>query len=122
MLTYAEAENELNGNTADARKYLVQVHRRSNQTATPAEDKLLDPSGLSQQELRSAILAERAQELCFESQRRFDLTRWGIFKQVMSSLGIKQSINKVREDKHLLVPLPINELQSNTTIQQNPGW
>lgn len=122
LLTYAEAENELNGNTADARKYLVQVHRRSNQTATAADDKLLDPSGLSQQELRSAILAERAQELAFESQRRYDLTRWGIFKQVMGSLGIKQSINKVRDDKHLLLPLPTNELQSNTTIQQNPGW
>lgn len=122
LLTYAEAENELNGNTADARKYFLQVRKRSNPTGTVAKDPLLDPTGLSQLAMRSAILAERAEELHFESNRRYDLTRWGIFTQVMSKLGIKQGINKVRDTKHLLLPLPIDETQSNTGISQNPGW
>ena len=122
LLTYAEAENELNGNTADARRYFVQVRRRSNQTATVAQDPLLDPVGLNQQALRSAILEERAQELYCEGNRRYDLIRWGIFIPVMSELGNRMSINKVRTRKHLLLPLPNSEVSANTTIQQNYGW
>jgi len=122
LLTYAEAETELNGNTADARKYFVEVHRRSNKTATPAQDPLLNPTGLSQLQLRSAILEERAQELHFEANRRYDLIRWGIFLPVMSELGIRQSINKARTQKHLLLPLPNSEVSANTSIEQNFGW
>ena len=123
LLTYAEAETELNGNTADARKYFVQVRRRSNQNVTTAQDPLLDPTGLSQLQLRSAIFAERGQELHFESNRRYDLTRWGVFLPVMNKIGVsKQGINKNRDPRNLLLPLPISEVQSNTTIKQNPGW
>lgn len=122
LLTYAEAENELNGNTPDARRYFVQVRRRSNKTATVAQDPLLDPAGLSQVQLRSAILAERAQELHYESNRRYDLIRWGIFLPVMSQLGVRQSINKVRTQKHLLLPISPAEVSANRAIQQNFGW
>ena len=122
LLTYAEAENELNGNTPDARRYFVQVRRRSNQTATVVQDPLLDPIGLSQLQLRSTILAERAQELHFESNRRYDLIRWGIFLPVMSQLGIRQSINKARTQKHLLLPISPSEISANRSIQQNFGW
>ncbi len=122
LLTYAEAETELNGNTAEARRYFVQVRRRSNQAVTVAQYPLLDPAGLSQLQLRSAILAERAQELHFESNRRYDLIRWGIFLPVMSQIGIRQSINKVRTQKHLLLPIAGSELSANRTIQQNFGW
>ncbi|WP_375418270.1 RagB/SusD family nutrient uptake outer membrane protein [uncultured Hymenobacter sp.] len=123
LLTYAEAENELNGNTADARKYFVQVRRRSNQNVTVAQDPLLDPAGLSQQDMRSVILAERAQELHFESNRRYDLQRWGVYLQVMNKIGVsKQSINKNRDPRTLLVPLPVSEVLSNSAATQNAGW
>ncbi len=123
LLTYAEAETELNGNTADARKYYLQVRRRSNQNVTVAQDPLLDPSGLSQLQLRSAILAERAQELHFESNRRFDLQRWGVFLQVMNKIGVsRQNVNKARDPRTLLVPLPVGEVLANPAVTQNPGW
>ncbi len=123
LLTYAEAENELNGNTADARKYYLQVRRRSNQNVTTAQDPLLNPVGLSQLQLRSAIFAERDQELCFESNRRFDLQRWGVYLQAMNKIGIsKQNVNKNRDPRTLLVPLPVSEITSNTSVTQNAGW
>jgi len=123
LLIYAEAEAELNGNTPDARKYYLQVRRRSNQNVTVAQDPLLDPSKLSQLQLRSAILAERAQELHFESNRRFDLQRWGVYLQVMNKIGVsRQNINKNRDPRTLLVPLPVAEVLANPAVTQNAGW
>lgn len=123
LLTYAEAENELNGNTAAARQYYAQVRRRSNPGVTTTADPLLNPVSLSQTQLRSAILAERAQELHFESNRRYDLQRWGIYLQVMNQIGVSnQNIIKTRSAKHLLLPLPAAEISSSTLVMQNPGW
>ena len=123
LLVYAEAENELNGNTADARKYYLQVRQRSNPSVTPAQDQLLNPAGLTQLEMRSAIFAERGQEFYFESDRRYDLMRWGVFLPVMNAIGVSnQNIIKTRTAKNLLLPLPQNEVLSSPQIQQNPGW
>ena len=123
LLLYAEAENELNGNTADARKYYLQVRRRSNQTVAVAQDPLLDPSRLSQLQMRSAIFAERAQELAFESDRRYDLQRWGVYLQVMNQIGLsRQQVLKSRDPRTLLVPLPVAEVLANPSVTQNAGW
>jgi len=123
LLLYAEAENELNGNTADARKYYLQVRRRSNQTVTVAQDPLLDPSKLSQLQMRSAIFAERAQELAFESDRRYDLQRWGVYLQTMNQIGLsRQQVLKSRDPRTLLVPLPVAEVLANPSVTQNAGW
>ena len=123
LLLYAEAENELNGNTALARQYYVQVRRRSNQSVTTTQDPLLNPTGLSQFQLRSAIFAERGQELAFESDRRFDLQRWGVYLQVLNKIGVsKQNINKNRDPRTLLVPLPVAEITANPAVTQNAGW
>lgn len=123
LLMYAEAENELNGNTADARKYFVEVRRRSNPNASVAADPLLNPVNLTQTEFRGTILAERAQEFSLESNRRFDLIRWGIFLPVMNKIDLsKQNIIKRRAARNLLLPLPETEVLSSTQIKQNPGW
>ena len=123
LLLYAEAENELNGNTADARQYYLQVRQRSNPNVTAAQDPLLNPAGLTQLEMRSAIFAERGQELYFESDRRYDLNRWGVFLPVMNAIGVSnQNVIKTRTDRSLLLPLPQNEVLSSPQIKQNPGW
>ena len=123
LLIYAEAENELNGNTPDARKYYLQVRVRSNQTATVAQDPLLDPSKLNQLQMRSAIFAERGQELAFESDRRYDLQRWGVYLQTMNQIGLsKQNVLKTRDQRTLLVPLPVAEVLANPSVTQNAGW
>ena len=115
MLIYAEAENELDHGD-EAVTCLNLVRKRSNAVqlaVAPGKDAL-----------RSAILEERAKELACEGDRRWDLIRWGIYIDAMNAVGLDDSgVNKSRESKHLLFPIPQDELNSNTAINENnPGW
>lgn len=76
-LILAEAENELNGPTASAYQQVNDIRNRAGLASLP--------NGLTKDNLRDKIIAERAIELCGEAKRHFDLVRWGIFKQKMDS-------------------------------------
>ncbi|MGQ1945715.1 RagB/SusD family nutrient uptake outer membrane protein [Geofilum sp. OHC36d9] len=123
LLTYAEAANEYNGApTAEALNALNLVRGRSS-----ASLKSLDgASGIGDLvSFRSAVLEERARELALEGDRRWDLIRWGIYLQVMNSIGGNDEvgIRKIREEKHLLYPIPTDEVLNNSAINKNnPGW
>lgn len=116
ILMVAEAENEINGPSANAYAALNTIRTRVNSSAAP--------TGMNQEQFRSFVLAERAREFALEGVRRFDLMRWGIYLQVMNKITIGQNnISKVRTLKNMLLPLPLNELNSNTAIKgNNPGW
>lgn len=119
LLGFAEAENEVNGPTADAYLYLNMVRTRSH--ASPA------PTGMNQQQFRSFVFEERGRELTFESQRRYDLLRWGVYLQVMNKLGVVQQgndqISKVRASRNLLFPISTDEINANPSLGgNNPGW
>ena len=120
LLMFAEAENELNPASQAARDALNQVRRRSNATAPAA---FFDLSAKNQLQLRSEIVGERGRELHFEANRRFDLIRWGVYLQAMNKIGTSaQSVNKSRDPRTLLLPLPVNEIASSPAITQNPGY
>ena len=118
LLMHAEAENEISatGPTTAAYNSLGLVRSRANASAAV--------SGMTQEQFRSFVLAERAREFNLEGIRRFDLQRWGIYLQVMNKISTGQNnISKVRSLKNLLLPLPLNELNANTAIKtNNPGW
>lgn len=120
LLMYAEAENEVNGPTANAYKYLNQVRERSHASDAAA--------GMSQQTFRSFVFAERGREFVFEAQRRYDLLRWGVYLQTMNQIGVviqgNDRLSKVRSSRNLLFPISTDELNSNTALngQNNPGW
>lgn len=123
VLIYAEAANEVDGPNADALEALNSVRRRSN-----AQEFELG-TGIGQlstkEDIRSAIIEERAMELAYEQDRRWDLIRWGIYLQVMNAIGAVDEINipKIRESKHLLYPIPQDEMLTNKQItENNPGW
>ncbi len=116
ILMVAEAENEINGPNATAYTALNTIRTRVAASAASA--------GMNQEEFRSFVLAERAREFALEGVRRFDLMRWGIYLPVMNKITSGQnSISKIRSLKNMLLPLPLNELNSNTAIKgNNPGW
>lgn len=126
-LMYAEAENEINGANTNAYNALNTVRFRSFPTtgspAVPVPEAYAT-AGMTQEQFRSFVLAERARELNLEGIRRFDLMRWGIYLKVMNKISSGQNnISKVRTAKNLLLPIPINELNSNTALKSNnPGW
>ncbi len=98
----------------------------------------LTPSQLPDQEsFREAVAQERRVELAFENHRWFDLVRTGKAVEVMTAFGIEEMANptlvppdfiaygpqsfQITQDK-LLYPIPINELDLNPNMTQNPGY
>lgn len=116
MLIYAEAVNELNGGPdTEAYNQINRIRIRAN--ATPF-------SGMNQNEFRSAVLEERARELAYEADRRYDLFRWGIYLGVMNAIDMDEhNVTKRRLERNLLYPLPVSEVNANDKIDSNnPGW
>lgn len=116
LLIYAEALAETD-HSDQAVKYLNRVRTRSNAS------KATDPGDLVK--LRSMIIEERAKEFGCEGDRRWDLLRWGIYIDAMNAIGGRDECNnlKNRSERHLLYPLPQDEINSNKLINSNnPGW
>ncbi|HEX2682676.1 MAG TPA: RagB/SusD family nutrient uptake outer membrane protein, partial [Ferruginibacter sp.] len=115
-LIVAEAENEINnGPNTEAYNAINAIRNRASASIA---------AGMTQLQFRSFVLAERAREFALEGIRVYDLKRWGIYLQVMNKISMGQNnISKVRSLKNLLLPIPLNEMNSNTAITvNNPGW
>ena len=121
ILIYAEALNELD-HPFEALAQLNKVRTRANADRASMGGK----RALATQEARrSAIIEERAKELACEADRRWDLIRWGVYLDAMNALGGKDDsgVNKSRTARNLLFPLPAQEINTNTAINENnPGW
>lgn len=91
------------------------------------------PNTLSADDLKTAIKKERALELCFEGIRRWDLIRWGDFKNEMDRMvdytyrtgwntdhQYAAAYYKVTS-AYVYFPIPDTERSTNP-IAQNPGW
>ncbi|MFC5410295.1 RagB/SusD family nutrient uptake outer membrane protein [Larkinella bovis] len=114
LLMYAEALNELNGPSADAYAAINQIRGRARNGVATAEPQ--DLKGLSQTQFRDAVLQERSWELCFEGHRRWDLIRTGKFIATLQKAGVPAT------EKNLLYPIPLNEIDVNPALKQNPGY
>ncbi|RPD41219.1 RagB/SusD family nutrient uptake outer membrane protein [Chitinophaga barathri] len=118
-LMRAEALNEISGPTADAYTMINAIRARArnrdgvNPSAIPA-----DLEGLSKESFRDAVLNERVLELGFEGHRWFDLVRTKRLVQTIKAIHPTYPVS----DKHLLFPIPANEVKLNPKIKQNPEW
>lgn len=119
LLMYAEALNE-NSKTDQAITEINKVRARG---------KAVPISGMNQDELRSHIRHhERPVELAMEfGIRWFDLYRWQ--KGSTSSESIKETLLNHNipfaenfSEKHLIFPIPLQEININANLQQNSGW
>ena len=130
LLMLAEAENEANqGPTALAYTCINEVRKRA------GIDEVKD---LSYGDFQKLIRDERGRELCFESLRKYDLVRWGIYyKAIKEDLGA--AVNDARwstannakgaaqyvsntTEKNQFLPIPTKELGVNTKLEQNKYW
>lgn len=115
LLMYAEAANEL-GQTDEALAKLEMVRARA-RDGNP--DVLPEITERDQTKLRQLIHHERRIELAMESDRFFDIVRWGVSDSVMHAAG-KGNFNGSRDD---LLPIPQTEIDiSNGVLKQNPGY
>ncbi|GAA0549340.1 RagB/SusD family nutrient uptake outer membrane protein [Chitinophaga japonensis] len=130
-LNYAEALNEAQGPVAEVYTAINAIRARSGMPAL---------SGLSKEDMRTAIRNERAVELAFEEHRYWDVRRWkiageeGVMKGKMYGLRLRPIANssefhfeqvvfeeRIWEDKMYLYPFPNTEIYKQY-LQQNPGW
>lgn len=131
LLMYAEAYNEYYGTPDESAWQAVKAVRDRAGIKTRA---LSEYDGGSFREL---VRNERGRELCFESLRKYDLIRWGIFVENMHSYGYytldaewnfnnkyiyAAAIGAAVSEKHLLMPIPAIELGVNEELVQNPLW
>ena len=122
LLTRAEALNELGAGNTEAVALVNQIRARAGLAA------LATTVTGNQESLRRAIWQERRVELCFESQRYFDLLRTGqLFEQIENKQKIP--ITRARIVKHpingkdiYLLPIPQTEINNNPQMKQNPGY
>ena len=110
-LIKAEAQNEL-GNGPAAIALINTVRARVFSSPRPLV------AGLTQQQIRDAILSERLFELTGESKRRQDLIRMG---QYQRSWLFKSAASQTQPYR-VLLPIPLTQLGTNPKLVQNPGY
>lgn len=132
LLMYAEAYNEYNGSiTEEVYNCVKAVRDRAGIATKPFSD-------YDSESFRQLVRNERGRELCFESLRKYDLIRWGIFVDVMNTQYAKDAaddrwsknakatyalnIGSSVQPKHVVLPIPAVELGVNKELQQNPLW
>jgi len=122
LLTYAEAQNEVGGPTADSYAAFKAIRDRAKLT-TP------DLGTYSQATFRNAVWKERWHELCYEQITWFDMVRLRkafnettkTFEEFVGHTNL--SSNQKLQEKHLLLPLPKAEMLNNPKLTpQNPGF
>lgn len=119
LLMHAEALNE-DGMTDAAEGFLNMVRNRAG----------VSPKvGLSQADMRQAIIDERVLELTGEGHRFFDLVRWDLADTYLGTNSAhagphpKSIANGAfQKGKHELVWIPQDELLANPNLKQNPGY
>ncbi len=112
LLKYAEALNE-NNQTDEAIIQLNEVRERAGLGATTAT---------TQTEVRNAIRQERRFELMGEGHRWFDLKRYGTAVSVMNDFFNDAGINVTIDENKLVLPIPQSQLDTDSSISQNPGY
>lgn len=110
LLIFAEAENKVNGPTADAYEAINKVRRRGYGVDINAASALADlPAGLTQTEFDDMVFRERGYEFMAEDKRWFDMVRTN---RVAAFIGAVGSTRKPQPSRFLF-PLPDVELQNN---------
>lgn len=139
-LSYAEILNYLNnGPSPDAYKYLNMVRARVGLKPVP--------DNLDKDSFHEAVLKERCLEFGYEEVRWFDMVRNGLkddfCKQLYGLVSVgddprnpveytfkKADLSKIHtrfwasnwDTKWYLAPIPLDEINKNYGMTQNPGW
>ncbi|MDO7851765.1 RagB/SusD family nutrient uptake outer membrane protein [Hymenobacter convexus] len=123
LLMYAEAVNEASGPSPAALTAVNQVIRRSRNLPVATANATVDlPATTTQTVLRDRLELERRLELSFEGHRWFDLVRTGRAIAVMNAFFARANSTVRITTDNLLFPIPVQEIQTNPILTQNPGY
>ena len=115
MLTYAEADNFLNGPQPEAIAAFNMVRDRANNYEPNPEAPLLQTGSITREEFLNKILDERLFELNYEHVRIFDLVRHRMLQEA-------NPLNPDFDEGDYLFPIPLGEIEETEgRVKQNPG-
>lgn len=128
-LDYAEALHESDPGNPDILRYVNLIRERAGIPQYGID--LPVPS-----DTRQAIRDERRVELAFETNRYFDVRRWGIAEQTenkpIHGMNIEEDgqnffvrtvvENRIFEKKNYFFPIPERDINVNRALVQNKGW
>jgi len=122
LLLFAEAQNELGAPTQAAYDAFKRIRDRAKLTTPGLET-------YSQNSFREAVWKERWHELCYEQITWYDMVRLRkAFNETTKKFDefvghVNLSSNQPLQEKHLLLPIPKQELLNNPNLKtQNPGY
>jgi hypothetical protein len=122
LLIYAEAQNQVGGPNQAAYDALKRIRDRA-QLVTP------ELGTFNQASFQEAVWRERWHELCYENITWFDMVRLGkVYNETTNGFDafvghINLSSNQPLQAKHLLFPLPNQEMINNPNLKpQNPEY
>ncbi|WP_247235625.1 RagB/SusD family nutrient uptake outer membrane protein [Telluribacter sp. SYSU D00476] len=124
LLMLAEAYNEM-GQLDKAIAELNKVRARSSMPGLNSGVAALAVS--SKEDMFRRIVHERAVELAGEGHRYFDLKRWGLLKAYTAGVTEKSIVGdnlltRNFQNRHVIWPIPAQEIEMNPSLTQNPGW
>lgn len=91
LLMFAEAENELNGPTAEAQNALKRVRQRAFDPSVwnTRVDQYVDAAATNKETFFNAIVDERAWEFGGEMIRKYELVRWNLYAEKIEEMVAK---------------------------------
>jgi len=131
LLNFAEATNEYTGPVQEVYDAVELVRKRAGLSPYQL------PAGLSREQMREAIHAERRVELAFEGHRFWDVRRWKIAEQTETKMmngmevrraggNVSYTIFPVRKHNFrtamYLWAIPQSETAKSPELTQNPSW
>jgi hypothetical protein len=134
LLMYAEAQNEYSGPDATIYSAINLVRQRAGLVPYQL------PTGLNQDQMRTAIRNERRVEFAYEEQRYFDIRRWKIAASVYGGTSLHGvTITKTASNTFTYTPITVatpyfnannmylypimnSEILANPNIKQNPNY
>ncbi|MFW5973671.1 MAG: RagB/SusD family nutrient uptake outer membrane protein [Bacteroidota bacterium] len=131
LLIAAEAIARSEGVTAEAVGYLADVRSRAYWQSDRSEIEA-SLSGLSPQEFVEEVWKERLRELALEFKVWSDIQRTRKYPVTSAAspgevtfvdvVGQSNNWGQTFAERHLLYPIPDNEMQRNPLLEQNPGY
>lgn len=121
LLTYAEAQNEVNGPDAGVYDAINKLRRRASVNMPDVTP------GMTKDQMRVVIRRERRVELAFEGLYYSDIKRWKTAEienngPILDYLNQVKSTRTFNKDRDYLWPIPSNQIQLNPKLTQNPNW
>jgi hypothetical protein len=127
LLLKAEAVLQSGGSTADAIGLINEVRKRARDMVSggtvPADYTTAETDKAT---IMNWIMNERLLELAGEGQRWIDLKRWHVAGYITLNNAFFSPANtqamSFQAPKHLLMPIPIDEIDKNPNVTQNPDY